>query len=327
MTRVLLIAPGSDFNDQLERAFRDEDHEVVRINERSLAAWSGLWWVIRHVQPLRRLRNWLLAQHILRTARRFRPDLVLLSKGMSIKVPTLRALRTGGATVANWFPENGRHEPYQSWLDRHIGEYDLFFSFDSDILNRQSEFSKTRIVYLPLGVGADSFTVGALTSEDHDRYDTDICFVGACYPERVTVLSELTSWKLKIFGWKGWESTPLASFYGGPLTASESAKAYQCAKVVINMNLEPPVAGVNAKTFEICAAGGFQITDWRADLPKLFEEDREVIVFQSIADLKEKIARYLGDSESRKHIAQTGHERVMREHTMRHRVRAIISSL
>jgi spore maturation protein CgeB len=327
MTKVLLVAAKSDFNDQLQQALRMEGHTVMRINERGLAAHRWLWWVVRRVRILRQLRNHIVGREIIHMAQRFRPELVLVSKGTSIKLPTLQALKALGAKVANWFPENGRNEPYRSWLDRHVSDYDIFFSFDSELLARQLEFPHTRIIHLPLGVGPESFMIGNLTPEDHVTYDADICFVGACYPERVQVLSELQEWDLKIFGWKGWESTVLASRYGGPLSAHESARAYRCAKIVINMNLEPPVHGVNAKTFEICAAGGFQLTDWRADLPALFVEDRELVVFRTVSELKAKIRQYLVDASVRQKIADAGHERVMRDHTMRNRVRTIIDSL
>jgi spore maturation protein CgeB len=325
--KILLIAPLSDFTEQLQLAFQQEGHNSIYINDRGLAWIPLLWKVIRHIPFLRRMRNALLARRILRKADSFRPDTVIFCKGMSIKPPTIQALKRMGAVTANWFPENGHNEPYRSWINQHVGDYDVFFSFDSELLARQSEFPRTRIVHLPLGVGPESFTVGNLTPEDHATYDADICFVGACYPERVQVLSELQEWNLKIFGWKGWESTVLASRYGGPLSARESAKAYRCAKIVINMNLEPPVHGINAKTFEICAAGGFQLTDWRADLPMLFTEDREVVVFRSISELKAKIAQYLADAAAGQKIADAGHERVMRDHTMRNRVRTIIGSL
>jgi spore maturation protein CgeB len=327
MTRVLLIAPDSDFTAQLHRAFRDEGHAVQYLNQRDLAAWPLVWRIIRRVPWLRRARNAFLARRIIRSARNFHPDMVLICKGMTIKEPTLHTLRATGAKICNWFPENGLHEPYKSWLDRSIGLYDVFFAFDSGLLERQHEFPRTHIVHLPLAVGPESFSVHELTLENHWRYDADICFVGAWYPERERVLAELTQWKMKIFGWKGWERSSLAHLYHGPLDATESAKAYRCAKIVVNMNLEPPVNGVNAKTFEICAARGFQLTDVRQDLPGLFTEDTELVVFRTVNELKEKIARYLADDVARRRIAEAGHERVMHEHTMRHRVRKIIASL
>ncbi len=325
--KVLLVAPRSDFVMQLVHAFEHEGHQVRYINERGLASWPLLWRMVRRMPWFRRLRNSLLARQIIWKSHLFRPDLVLICKGTTIKEPTLRALRHTGATIANWFPENGHNDPYRMWLDRSIGLYDIFFAFDSALLERQHEFPHTRIVHLPLAVGPESFSVNSLTREDHVHYDADLCFVGAWYPERERILQELTHGDLKIFGWKGWEQSSLARHYRGPLNAHESAKAYRCAKIVINMNLEPPVNGVNAKTFEICAAGGFQLTDWRADLPLLFNEHEEVAVFRTVSDLKEKISHYLAHDAERQHIARAGYERVMREHTMHHRVRTIIANV
>lgn len=325
--KVLLVAPASDFTTQLRAAFIAEGHELSYVDDRPLASNPTLWWLIRHVPPLRRMRNALLARRILQVAHVCQPQLALFVKGMSVKGSTFRALRSMGVKTANWFPENGLREPYQSWLDRSIGFFDLFFVFDSSLVGRQHEFPGTRIIYLPFGVQPEMFAVGELTHEDHERYDTDIVFVGAHYPEREELLRQFTQWDLKIFGWHGWERSSLASRYHGPLDARESAKAYQCAKVVINANLQPPVNGVNAKTFEICAAGGFQLTDARADLAQLFTDGVELVVFHDAADAQQKIGQYLADSNTRRRIAHAGHQRVVREHAMRTRVRTIAATL
>jgi spore maturation protein CgeB len=325
--KILLIAPETDMTLQIRNALDSLGHRTQYLNDRGLAHHRWLWWCIRHVQILRRLRNTHLNARILKVAESFRPDLVLVCKGMTITAPTLHRLRALGIRTANWFPENGRREPYKSWLDRFISAYDYFFVFDSAMLERQAECPDTRIVFLPFGVEPQAYDVPALTASDHERYDTDICFVGAHYPERERMLTELTGWNIKIFGWHGWERTSLARYYQGPLNVQESAKAYRCAKIVLNMNLEPPVNGVNAKTFEICAAGGFQLTDWRADLPRLFQPDQEVIVFHDLSELKRMIGHYLDDAGGRMRIARAGYERVKKEHTLRQRMSAMIASI
>jgi spore maturation protein CgeB len=248
--------------------------------------------------------------------------MALVLKGTTVKEPTLRALRSMGVSLANWFPENGRREPYQSWLDAHVGLYDVFFCFDSELLERQNEFPNTRLVWLPFGIDPRAFDV-SVSDDDRERYTCDVVFVGACYPERVRTLSALKHLDLRIFGWKGWERTELADRYHGPLNVRQSAKAYRCAKVCLNVNLEPPVAGVNVKTFEIAAAGGFQLTDFRDDLPKLFEEGKDVAVFRSREELLGQVRRYLNNDAARVAVAQAGHERLVRDHTMRARIRQI----
>jgi len=324
--KILCIGADSPFTHQVLRALEDEGHEVRWLNERSGASLPLFWKLVRKVPVFRRVRNMLLGRRIVSAAENFRPDAALVLKGTSVKEPTLRRLRSMGIRLANWFPENGRREPYRGWLNAHIGLYDVFFCFDSELLERQGDVPNTRLVWLPFGVDPRVFDV-SVSADDREQYACDVVFIGACYPERVRALFALQHLNLKIFGWKGWEQTELANRYHGPLDVCESAKAYRCAKICLNMNLEPPIAGVNVKTFEIAAAGGFQLTDFRDDLPRVFEGGREVAVFRSLEGLRAQVEHYLADEEARSAIARAGHKRALRDHTMRARVRQMMKIL
>lgn len=325
--KILLVGPRSEFMDGVRRAFINEHHWVTYIDERGLRRFPPLWRFIRDVPFLRRASNSLLGSYIRRRARAFKPDLALMVKGTSVKEDTLRRLRAMNIPIANWFPENGLREPYRSWLETHIGLYDHFFCFDSALLEKGDAFPRARLSYLPLGADPESFQTGDLSAEDHARYDADICFVGAWYPDRENVLSTLSGYRMKIFGWKGWEQSSLAYNYGGPLNSLESAKAYRCAKIVINMNLQPPVSGVNGKTFEICAAGGFQLTDFRSDLPALYDIGLELAVFHSPEELAGLVRHFLDNPAAREQIAKAGNARTLRDHTLGSRVSNIVSTV
>jgi spore maturation protein CgeB len=325
--KILLIGPESVFTTGVRCALVAEGHQVAFIDERGLRRWPFLWRLVRRIRPLRRISNQLLGWHIIRRARQFCPSMACIIKGTRVTTSTLRALKAMGVTLVNWFPESSRNELYRVWLDRHVGWYDYFFIFDSEFLERQKDFPNTRLAYMPFGVDPDAFSIDGVSADDHKKYDADVCFIGAWYPEREQILARLEDFDLKVFGWKGWEKTSVAHRYGGPLNAHESAIACRCANIVLNMNIQPPVHGVNAKTFEICASGGFQLTDFRSDLPDLFIADRELVVFRSPEELVAIIRKYLDDPQARERIARAGHARVMRDHTLRKRVRTMITAI
>lgn len=324
--KILVVAPDTLYSgEQVCRALREEGHHVRWINQRGLSKFPLLWKVIRHIRPLRIARNFIIGRWIISSAHSLEVELVLICKGTTIKKETLRRLRGMGAILVNWFPENTMNEPYWTWINQNAGEYDLFSSFDSSLLREQHRFPNTKLKWLPMAVNPELFHVESLSKEDREKYSCDICFVGAYYPEREELLARLvTRYRIKIFGWHGWENTSLSSWYHGPLSAHESAKAYRCAAISLNLNTHPPVAGVNAKTFEICAAGGFQLTDFRTDLSKLFDEDREVVAFRTPKELDDKVRYYLSDKSARSAIARAGQLRVLRDHTMRKRVEMMI---
>ena len=64
------------------------------------------------------------------------------------------------------------------------------------------------------------------------------------------------------------------------------------------------------------ATGGFLITDYMPGLEKLFEIDREIVIYRSPEELREKIAYYLDQPEECREIAHRGRQRVLKDHTL-----------
>ena len=107
---------------------------------------------------------------------------------------------------------------------------------------------------------------------------------------------------------------------------AEKAKAFSAAKVVLN-NLHPTeINGLNKRSFEIAACGGFQITNYRPCTAELFDIGKEIICYNSFGELKEKLDYYLDErnEDERKDIIAAGHNRVLNEHTYSHRFNRIL---
>jgi len=72
---------------------------------------------------------------------------------------------------------------------------------------------------------------------------------------------------------------------------------------------------IKARNFEIPGCGGMQLTGRAEGLEAYFEPDKEIVVFESEADLVEKARYYLAHEEARRAIADAGHMRALRDHT------------
>ena len=71
----------------------------------------------------------------------------------------------------------------------------------------------------------------------------------------------------------------------------------------------------NARLFEATGMAACLLTDWKLNLPDIFEPDVEVVTYKSSEECLEK-ARYLLDHEDeRKAIAEAGQRRILRDHT------------
>ena len=255
------------------------------------------------------------------------PDLLLATKGMNIRVDTLDALRRTGIRTAVWFPDNAAREPYASWVRTVGSRWDHFFSFDSAIYDQMPTASHERVHVLPFGIDPAAYQLETLTPKDHARFDCDICLIGAAYPDRIRLLEQVKDLNVKVWGWSGWRATSLRAQYHGPLDARESARAYRCAKICLNTNILPHAHGLNLKTFEIAAAGGFQLTDRLPDLDASFVIGKELDVFTDERDFRRKVQYWLAHNDLRQAIAAAGRERALKDHALRQRMHGMLTTI
>lgn len=329
--RILLIAPRGSFTEQMMQGFRENDCDVRWVDDRFnwlFPAWSLLqsgwaWRATRRIHVLRRISNQRLAAMIRQHIDVWRPDALFVHKSLLVKPDTIRYAQDRGVRVAHWCPENVAHEPYASWMRSVAGLYDTFFSFDASAVTYMPGERRDRFFVLPFALVPERFQ-GSMPAAT----EFDVCFIGAPYPERQEALMTLTALphiRLGLFGWSGWRATPLARFYRGSVTPEEAAEIYRRSAICINMNLLPETHGVNVKTFEIPAAGGFELTDERAGLKDIFAIEQEVATFTHISDLQPKVMYWLAHPVERQSIAARGRNRVLRDHTMRVRIQQALS--
>ncbi len=269
-----------------------------------------LWKISRRWRWLRQVNAALLNKKILHNA----TDIVLVNKGIEVMPETLLELRKRGIITANWFPDNARTKEYGPWIARMMPFYDHFFSFHEDLSGAH---------YLPVAVDPSYFDL----SHTDKQYAHHLVFVGAYFPEREAMLSAIRDFKPVIYGSSAWATSSFASSYRGMLTPEQFMSVYAMSDISININTDPPVPGVNLKTFEIPACGGFQISDYRSGLEDLFVIGKEIAVYRDAKELRTMVEYYESHPEERRAIAQAGRARVLKSHTMLQRMKTICDTL
>jgi spore maturation protein CgeB len=86
----------------------------------------------------------------------------------------------------------------------------------------------------------------------------------------------------------------------------------------LTFNSHPDLAvnsASNMRLFEATGVGTCLVTDWKANLSRLFEPDTEVVSYQSAGECVEKVKWLLAHPEAGNAIAQAGHRRTLRDHT------------
>ena len=265
-------------------------------------------------------------------AAEFRPDLILALAQAPLSSETIFRLKDLNIPIAFWFVEDFRTLGY--WKEvSHL--YDHFFTiqngkFHSDL---KSEGVKNAY-YLPQAAYPSIHRPLSLPISIQNKYKSDISFMGAAYHNRVQSFPRLLDKKFKIWG-TGWNpDTVLGKCLQNNnkrVTTEETVKIYNASKINLNLHsssyhygINPEGDFVNPRTFEIAACKGFQLVDYRSDLINLFHIDNEIIVFRSLDELKDQIDFYLNKPDLRNTISQLSYQRVLKEHTIEHRMEEML---
>jgi hypothetical protein len=96
------------------------------------------------------------------------------------------------------------------------------------------------------------------------------------------------------------------------------------SRVVLNTHIDvSPHSASNMRLFEATGVGACLVTDWKENLPQLFEPDKEVLTYRSAAECVEKVGYILAHEEERRAIADAGQRRTLREHNFDNRAAQI----
>ncbi len=79
----------------------------------------------------------------------------------------------------------------------------------------------------------------------------------------------------------------------------------------------------NMRLFEATGVGACLVTDWKENLPQLFEPDTEVLTYRGAEECAEKVTYVLAHEEQRSAIAAAGQRRTLRDHNFTHRAARI----
>ena len=308
-------AMGPDFADELTGA----GHTVERFAYRRDN-------VLYKNKPVKALYQRALSRRLEQHAAAFQPDVMLVIKGGALGAGVIRRIRTAtGALMLNFFPDN----PLWMIPFDHIEAYDVFFTKERYALRQLEMVGARNMAYLPM------YCVPAqhhpIVPEDAEAAALRgvVALVGARYPYRERLVRELLEFPLRVWG-PGWHRADraVAPHVGGEFLTGRAKLVVYCG-AALSLNPHHPmndIVGVNTRTFELAAAGACQVVDLKDDLPPLFKPGEEVVAYRDLADLKRQLAYYLAHPEEARAIGENARRRALAEHTLRHRVDAMIAT-
>lgn len=260
-------------------------------------------------------------------------DILICMAQAPISAKALTELRSRGVITVLWFVEDYLRFTYWNQMAKY---YDFVFTIQKgDCIDRIRAAGAGAVHYVPTACDPNFHAPLILSDEDREKWGSPISFVGAGYHNRQQMFATFSSYPFKIWGSEWPTGKPfdrMVQDESRRVKPEEYIKVFNASDINLNLHssserdgVDPTGDFVNPRTFELAAAGAFQLCDHRSLLPELFEVGKEIVTFTDLNDLKEKIAYYQAHPEERRAIAEAGRARALRDHSYERRYEEMLS--
>lgn len=251
--------------------------------------------------------------------RQFKPQ-VMLALTQVISEATLLELQSAGVRTISWWGDTPGNM-------RNFG----LLCYGWDLLFIKDKFAVSKMK--TLGMNAH-FLPEAMNPLWHNRkysnINSDIVFAGNTYEYRHFLIRKIldAGWTdIGLYGNKPprWADPRIKDIFSNKfIVKEEKSKVFGEALACINSTSMVEGNSINCRTFEIAGAGGLQIMEYRQAIEDCFEPGKEIVTFQSVEELLDKVKFYQLHPERSAEIREAALRRANLEHTYEHRLRAII---
>ena len=108
---------------------------------------------------------------------------------------------------------------------------------------------------------------------------------------------------------------------------SEMPKVFHMSKINLNFTIPNIKSGIPLRIWDVLGCGGFLLTNYQAEIPYYFKEGEDLVCFDGLEDLCEKVGYYLEHEEERKRIAWNGYHKVREKHSYIERIHTILDTV
>jgi spore maturation protein CgeB len=222
--------------------------------------------------------------------------------------------------TALWYPDDPRY--FNSLVKYIAPSYDHVFTASEKAIDMYREIGCEKIHFLPFACEPSVHKKMNTSYGKSPRDNLDVVFVGTYYPRRGRLIKALekAGIKVKVYG-PYWRYFMRSENVRDGIYGPEMVKVFNSSKIVLNIHIESDLRyKVNIRTFETTGCGSFLLTDYAYGMKKLFEVDKEVVIYNDADELIKLTKHYLKDEGERMAISEKGQKKAYDKHTYRLRI-------
>lgn len=235
---------------------------------------------------------------LLETIKNLEPDLLLLGHTELVNIRTLTSIKElyPNIKIAMWWVD-----PFDnsSHINERLPFLDCFFATTSPFYFSKLFTNKTKFLYLP---NVCDLSIENLKCYENKNYLNELIFIGRKVESRKNLLEEieiLDNCDFKIFG----------NDKNSLILGNEFYKTISESKMALNLSRYNDISLYSSdRIIQLLACGILVFSPNIPDMKKLFT-DKEVVYFDDLEDLKEKIYYFNINDEQRITISKNGREK------------------
>ncbi len=291
-------------------------------------------------------------RELLEAMEREKPDLAFFHASSDVEIATMKKITALGIPSLYWTTDDN----WRFWsVSRYFAPYYTWTATNRSELIAEYAKLGVKAILSQEGINPKFFQ----PLPNIDDQDINVSFVGTYNPERGKVIKKLRAAGIEVYvRGRGWPEGELAAPQEDMVKIMARSKIslilnppsfYIGVKSLANLFFKRPGLGsfwrpfriqpdfwnfadnvrewlgkrkrqVKGRHFETLACRSFGITQYADSLDKFYDIGTEIVVYEDIPDLIEKIHYYLAHKEWRQNIARAGYNRTIKDHTVEKRL-------
>ncbi len=331
--KVLLVGVGEFYHigALFRRALVELGHECCFIDERQVFQYTLINRIVLRLLKGQPLRYNDFNRAILHRTHTFRPDVLLVIKGMYVSPKILSLVKQQSRVVLVNYATDDPFNPVVSTPDLRngISHYDTYVCTKRAIMEDVRRAGCANVAFVPFAYEPTlHFPEAPQSEQEIKRFACDVSFVGGADADRATLLRPVAEAFPNSFHVYGgfWHRYPeFARHQSGMVLDRAYRLALGGAKINLGLTRRANRDGHTMRSFEIPACGGLMITERTDEHCEWFEDGKDVVFFDSDDELCDKVRYYVKHDAERRRIARAGYEKItLGKHTYRDRIKTIL---
>lgn len=231
--------------------------------------------------------NYKINKFFLKTVDDYKPEIILICKGLNLKKSTLKIINNKEIYLINWNPDDFFNKKNSNAeLINSMSEYDLIISSRPHLFNEYKNFGVKELLFI------DWYFVPDLHKKRNKEKKYYVSFVGSWSFEREKYINSLPH-RVSIWG-GGWEKSSKEFKYSNDLkfkilSQEEMSIVFEESTYNLNFITQENRDLSNLRFFEVPASGGLLVTERNESAKSYFVDGQECIMFSSIDELVYRI--------------------------------------